>query len=202
MDTERERVINSVNKHFVQNIEETLRMQALNRTRGKRSLNNDEDPVENRRIRPDSNGFSNETNNVDNQDTDNNIQEIELIIKPLPQVERRDPSLNQTRFMKTTTKATINHIAKYLKMRYNFESSEDDCTRNNNDNDDDNDNDVVDNKDTNSSSAFPFTLYIAAGPGQYNPLQGSITLAQVDEQYWKINKPLELFYAYKVNPTS
>lgn len=47
------------------------------------------DPVENRRIRPDSNGFSNETNNVDNQDTDNNIQEIELIIKPLPQVERR-----------------------------------------------------------------------------------------------------------------
>ena len=137
--------------------------------------------------------------------------------------------MNQTRFMKTTTKATINHIAKYLKMRYNFESSEDDGTRNN-DNDDDNDNDVVDNKDTNvtksvdksmnnnskmndtnqstsnssttSSSAFPFTLYIAAGPGQYNPLQGSITLAQVDEQYWKINKPLELFYAYKVNPTS
>ena len=41
-DAQQERVINSVNKHFVQNIEETLRMQALNRTRGKKSLNNDD----------------------------------------------------------------------------------------------------------------------------------------------------------------
>ncbi|XP_075590985.1 E3 ubiquitin-protein ligase RING2 [Dermatophagoides farinae] len=197
-DAQQERVINSVNKHFVQNIEETLRMQALNRTRGKKSLNNDDDSVENRRMRNDSNGFPNE-NNSDNHD--DNVQEIELIIKPLPQVERRDPSLNQTRFLKTTTTATINHIAKYLKMRYNFESSEDDDgVRNDDDHHHNNTNNGI--KTGDKSMHFHFTLYIAAGPGQYNPLQGSVTLSQVDDQYWKANKPLELFYAYKVNPTS
>lgn len=106
--------------------------------------------------------------------------------------------MNQTRFLKTTTTATIDHIAKYLKIRYNFESSEEERGSDRNENESNH----SDSKDFNKNEMFPFTLYIAAGPGQYNPLQGSVTLAQIDEDYWKLNKPLELFYAYKVNPTS
>lgn len=82
-------------------------------------------------------------------------------------------------------------MAKYLNLRYQLNDDEDDDV-------DEDDDEQDDNKDEN----FPFTLYINAGPGQYNPLPGSIDLAQVNEQHWRQNKPMELFYAYKVNTTS
>ncbi|KAF7494760.1 E3 ubiquitin-protein ligase RING2 [Sarcoptes scabiei] len=195
-DAQQEQVINNVSKHFAQNIEETLRIQTLNRSRSKKNINPDDEIVPNKRSKSEQNGFANETNSNCHQE--NTVHEIELIIKPLPQVERKDPSLNQTRFLKTTTTATIDHIAKYLKIRYNFESSEEERESDRNENESNH----SDSKDFNKNEMFPFTLYIAAGPGQYNPLQGSVTLAQIDEDYWKLNKPLELFYAYKVNPTS
>lgn len=87
--------------------------------------------------------------------------------------------------------ATIGHIAKYLAIRYRCESE---MTEEQN----------ISNDAENpvSNCLFPFTIYIAAGPGQYNPIPGSATLEQVDEQYWKVNRPLEIYYAYKVNPSS
>ena len=51
-------------------------------------------------------------------------------------------------------------------------------------------------------SPLPFTIYIAAGPGRYNPLPGVMNLKEVTHQHWTWNKPLELFYAYKVKPTT
>lgn len=45
-----------------------------------------------------------------------------------------------------------------------------------------------------------FTMYIAGGPGQFNPVPGELNLAQVHEKFWRVNKPLELYYAYKMEP--
>lgn len=40
-----------------------------------------------------------------------------------------------------------------------------------------------------------YTIYIASNPGNYTALNGAMTLEQVNEKYWRINKPLEMFYA-------
>lgn len=53
-----------------------------------------------------------------------------------------------------------------------------------------------------SNKKYPFAIFIAAGPGQFHPLAGPMSLSQVVEKYWKLNRPLELFYAYKMKPSS
>lgn len=43
----------------------------------------------------------------------------------------------------------------------------------------------------------PFCIYIAVTPGQFSLLDGNVTLDQVNEKFWKVNKPLEMFYSFK-----
>ena len=197
--------------------------------------------------------------------------DIELVITPLPQLDRKvchyitfccfvmvsnicfhsnqDPSLNKARYLKTVVTATIDHIAKYLGIRYDFEGLKSELNGHVNGGGDSSDvldhtnsSDIVKNNcDTSTananstnatssstssvtgavngtsanpavltnghakSSTYPFTIYIAAGPGQYNPIPGNMSLQQVLERYWtseRERKPLELFYAYKVKPTT
>ena len=40
-----------------------------------------------------------------------------------------------------------------------------------------------------------YTIYIASTPGHFTVLTGSMTLEQVNEKYWKVNKPLEMYFA-------
>ena len=40
-----------------------------------------------------------------------------------------------------------------------------------------------------------YTIYIASTPGNFSVLNGSMTLEQVNEKYWKVNRPLEMYYA-------
>ncbi|XP_068432351.1 E3 ubiquitin-protein ligase RING2-A-like isoform X2 [Clinocottus analis] len=40
-----------------------------------------------------------------------------------------------------------------------------------------------------------YTIYIMTRGGQFSTLNGSLTLELVNEKYWKVRKPLELFYA-------
>lgn len=54
---------------------------------------------------------------------------------------------------------------------------------------------------TSSSKKCPFAVFIAAGPGQFHPLPGDWSLTAVSDKYWKVNRPLELFYAYKMAST-
>lgn len=42
-----------------------------------------------------------------------------------------------------------------------------------------------------------FCIYVAPNAGQYVTLNGSQTLRQVNERFWKVNKPLEMFYSWK-----
>jgi len=106
--------------------------------------------------------------------------EIELVFKPLPHGnDYYDASLTQTRFIKTTTNATVEHLVKYLSLRHKL-----DCPPND-----------ADVKENNEESLF--TLYLANGPGQFQPLVSSMTLDLIADKNAR-NKPLELHYAYKL----
>jgi E3 ubiquitin-protein ligase RNF1/2 len=116
------------------------------------------------------------------------FHEIELVFKPLPHdIDHQDSTLTQTRYIKTTTNASVDHLVKYLSMRHILDCANGDAQQ--------------DVRET-SSEASLFTLYVASGPGQYQPLVGPMTLNQINEKYWRVNRPLELFYAYKMQTTS
>ena len=56
------------------------------------------------------------------------FHEIELVFKPLPhQMDDQDMSLSQTRFIKTTTNASVDHLVKYLSMRHILDRSNGDA---------------------------------------------------------------------------
>ncbi|AWP21184.1 putative E3 ubiquitin-protein ligase RING2-A-like [Scophthalmus maximus] len=40
-----------------------------------------------------------------------------------------------------------------------------------------------------------YTIYILTRGGQFSTLNGSLTLELVNEKFWKVRKPLELYYA-------
>ena len=47
-----------------------------------------------------------------------------------------------------------------------------------------------------------YVIYIASTPGNYTALNGSMTLHQVNERYWRINKPMEMFFANQPTDSS
>lgn len=47
------------------------------------------------------------------------------------------------------------------------------------------------------SSLHNFTIYVAPTPDSYVGLSGSYTLEQVNEKFWRVNKPMEMFYSWK-----
>ncbi|KAH7948752.1 hypothetical protein HPB49_001873 [Dermacentor silvarum] len=118
-----------------------------------------------------------ETEETDAEDGDAALNsEIELVFKPQPQMMLEDSSA-QVRYIKTTANATVDHLSKYLAMRLALDKFEQDASA--------------------PRSVAPFVIYIAVTPGQFTPLQGSMTLDQVNEKYWKVNKPLEMYYAHR-----
>lgn len=44
--------------------------------------------------------------------------------------------------------------------------------------------------------ALSFLIYVAPTADQLVPLNGNQTLRNVHDKYWKINKPLEMFYSF------
>jgi E3 ubiquitin-protein ligase RNF1/2 len=69
---------------------------------------------------------------------------------------------------------TVDHLSKYLAMRL-----------------------ALDLGDNTPDSRLNFCIYIAPTPGHYVVLGGDFTLGQVNEKYWKVNRPLEMFYSWK-----
>jgi len=228
-EAHQERVLAKLNKHhshnFVNNIEESLRIQSLNRAQrikkynedgfdrpdSPQSLSGELTPIRKKYLKMSENDSScgsvhddgDETEGADTERSSAStplmdmsglpshlpiFHEIELVFKPLPhQMDDQDLTLTQTRYIKTTTNASVDHLVKYLSMRHIL-----DCS---------NGNSPQDVKET-SSEASLFTIYVAAGPGQYQPLLGPMTLYQINDKYWRVNRPLELFYAYKMQTTS
>lgn len=104
--------------------------------------------------------------------------EIEVILKPHP---KETQHISQ-RYLKTTHNATIAHLSKYLHTRLCIESNKIDSIKQN-----------EQNVDTN----LDFNISICNSNSQYQVLNGQITLEQVLENHWKVNKPLELYYSAK-----
>lgn len=110
------------------------------------------------------------------------INEIELVFKPHPTEMSGDNPLvkalkeNSIRYIKTTANATVDHLHKYLAMRLTID---------------------LDSQLSASHSLLNFCIYISPSAGQYVQLNGNQTLGQVNDKYWKENKPLEMYYSWK-----
>ena len=118
------------------------------------------------------------TPNTESSSTSLPQTEIELVFMPLPHdgLKRTDPSV--TRFIKTTTNATMEHLVKYLSMRLKLDG-----------------NGAA--EDASEPPESLFTLYLASGPGQFQPLSPSSTLAEIKSKHFR-SEPISLFYAYKI----
>jgi len=99
--------------------------------------------------------------------------EIELIFRPHPQDSDVDPS-SETRYIKTTANATVDHLSKYLAIRLSIDSSRD-C---------DEDEDTC-----------QFDIFVSSPPGHYILLNGATSLEEIQDRYWKLDKPLEIYYS-------
>ncbi|KAI2644524.1 E3 ubiquitin-protein ligase RING2-B [Labeo rohita] len=99
------------------------------------------------------------------------------------------------RYVKTTANATVDHLSKYLALRVALEDGPSGAQAGR------------------SAEGEPgalrdvsekqFTIYISTAAGQFTTLNGSLTLELVNEKFWKLCKPLELYYAptQDQNPT-
>ncbi|XP_062904346.1 E3 ubiquitin-protein ligase RING2-B-like isoform X1 [Mobula hypostoma] len=106
--------------------------------------------------------------------------EIELVFRPHPVLVEKD-EYSQTRYVKTTANATVDHLSKYLALRIALEEQQKNIGNN-----------AVSLEEV---SEKQYTIYITTSGGQFTTLNGSLTLELVNEKYWKVSKPLELYYA-------
>lgn len=44
--------------------------------------------------------------------------------------------------------------------------------------------------------ALSFIMFVAPTADQFVPLKGNITLRNVQDKFWKVNNPLEIFYSF------
>uniref|UniRef100_A0A9L0JK14 RING-type E3 ubiquitin transferase n=1 Tax=Equus asinus TaxID=9793 RepID=A0A9L0JK14_EQUAS len=106
--------------------------------------------------------------------------EIELVFRPHPTLMEKDDSA-QTRYIKTSGNATVDHLSKYLAVRLALEELRSKGESN--------------QMNLDTASEKQYTIYIATASGQFTVLNGSFSLELVSEKYWKVNKPMELYYA-------
>lgn len=107
--------------------------------------------------------------------------EIELVFRPHPLLVEKD-EYSQTRFVKTTANATVDHLSKYLALRIALEEQQ-------------KRGEESEAASLGEVSEKQYTIYITTASGQFTTLNGSLTLELVNEKYWKVSKPLELYYA-------
>jgi len=136
-------------------------------------------------------------------------QEIEIVFKLHPNMlqESNDSSMkevvniikdNATRYIKTTSKALVEHLCKYLAMRiqqllsskieplYNKQLSNNKLNSK-----------IFQAKRGKIPKIRDLKIQIVARTGKFITLQTYWSLYQVNEKYWKVNKPMEMFYSFK-----
>ncbi|XP_044027621.1 E3 ubiquitin-protein ligase RING2-A-like isoform X2 [Siniperca chuatsi] len=125
--------------------------------------------------------------------------EIELVFRPHPQLVQ-DQDYNQTRYVKTTANATVDHLSKYLALRIALEEGQtnretEDRGREEGGGETEGTAGSGEGPTLSNISEKQYTIYIMTRGGQFSTLNGSLTLELVNEKYWKVRKPLELYYA-------
>ncbi|XP_074786565.1 E3 ubiquitin-protein ligase RING2-A-like, partial [Athene noctua] len=84
-------------------------------------------------------------------------------------------------YVKTTANATVDHLSKYLALRIALEEAPGPGPEA--------------AAGLEEVSEKQYTIYITTAGGAFTTLNGSLTLELVNEKYWKVSKPLELYYA-------
>ncbi|OXA50555.1 E3 ubiquitin-protein ligase RING2 [Folsomia candida] len=135
-------------------------------------------------IIPPKSGASRTNSIGDNSsNTSDEVTEVELVFKPHPDMipsssggggqDFPQVSQLQTRFIKTSANASVEHLNKYLGMRLGLEL------------------DIDTDKDKKSHIAC--STWIAPN-GNFIRIPHGLTLGQICDKYWRFNKPLEVFY--------
>merc|ERR1712223_535840 len=195
-------------------------------------------PNKKKKIKPPTslNSSINEENTDDNNSTSGSgTQEIEIVFKLHPEMLAdinhkevvKAMKDNATRFIKTASRALIEHLCKYLAMRIALDlakttssssqpqsteggggglaaaappSSEPPTSVTTSDGTSSASSAAAASASTTATSTGgsvkDLTIFIASVPGQLTPLTPSLSLTQVNEKYWKVNKPLEMFYRF------
>ncbi|XP_053190625.1 E3 ubiquitin-protein ligase RING2-A-like isoform X3 [Scomber japonicus] len=149
--------------------------------------------------------------------------EIELVFRPHPQLVHGQ-DYNQTRYVKTTANATVDHLSKYLALRIALEDRHTDREAEDQRKEEGGGGGGEEGAATGGGggggggepggttgsggegsslsdiSEKQYTIYILTRGGQFSTLNGSLTLELVNEKYWKVRKPLELYYAPTKDP--
>ncbi|KAG7457598.1 hypothetical protein MATL_G00228990 [Megalops atlanticus] len=122
--------------------------------------------------------------------------EIELVFRPHPLLVNTQ-EYSQTRYVKTTANATVDHLSKYLALRIALEERQADRQAGGEGGagDEGGGGGGGGGLSLQDVSEKQYTIYITTSGGQFSTLNGSLTLELVNEKYWKVSKPLELYYA-------
>ncbi|OQR80115.1 E3 ubiquitin-protein ligase RING2-like [Tropilaelaps mercedesae] len=147
---------------------------------------------------------------TDESSTDNvvTVNEIELVVKPHPTEPSQD---TQIRYMKTTGNATAEHLAAYCTTRYELDASVSDAGNSHSAGGGGGKGQQTGTGSSGSStpavganeaasggtgadSKVVYHLYVSTGPASFLALPTNVTLDQINERYWKQNRPLELYY--------
>lgn len=125
--------------------------------------------------------------------------EIEIIFKTHASVTPELASRlgdNCTRYIKTCIEASVDHLAKYLELRLKVDLDIKDSTSESEDKTEE-DEDEEEEEETSGEKVENVKLFVF-NSGSYVELTGPETLEMVTEDYWKVNKPLELYYTCSV----
>ncbi|KAG7276180.1 hypothetical protein CRUP_030604 [Coryphaenoides rupestris] len=193
-EAHQERVLARISKHNNQqalshSIEEGLKIQAMTRG-GAKDTGYDQEagPSIKRTKTSDDSGLDME-NAAENPAGDSVMEggasEIELVFRPHPTLMEKDDAHNSVefvpRYIKTSGNATVDHLSKYLAVRLALEELRRNTEAN--------------PVNVEAASEKQYTIYIPSAASSFTVLNGSFSLELVSEKYWKVNKPMELYFA-------
>lgn len=145
-------------------------------------------PKKKKKLKPVS--LQTSTHDSDSGQSGSSAHEVEIVFKLHPKMASAaaDASMKgeSTRYIKTISKALVEHLCKYLAMRISPDLppiKKDSAAA----------------SAASSSSAAQvkdLAIFIMPTPGQMVELSGSMSLNQVNEKYWKVNRPMEMFYSF------
>ena len=145
--------------------------------------------------------------------------EIELVFRPHPLLVEKGEYC-QTRCVKTTGNATVDHLSNYLALRTALEQRQQQeagepggpgggASDAGGPDRGSGEGRGAAGGDGPEEPALPslegvsekqYTIYIAPRGGAFTTLNGLLTLEHVNEKFWKVSRPLELCYALTKNP--
>jgi len=183
-------------------------------------------PKKKKKIKPPTslNSSINDENTEESGTSGSSGQEVEIVFKLHPDmladIEQKEVieamKDNATRYIKTTSRALVEHLCKYLAMRIALDLAASKKQQQQQQQQHPNnaaapqpppEGSSATNASTSASSnnssvasggsVKDLIIYIASVPGQMTAVATNMSLTQVNEKYWKVNKPMEMFYSFK-----